>query len=75
MSGAMVKLKKYTEAEAEIQIVPGADQNNAAAWNALGVVLLATDRKSRAVEAFENALKLRPDYEDAKNNLREASVN
>ncbi len=72
---AMIKLKQYSEAEAEIRIVLGADQANAPAWNTLGVILLATGEKKRATEAFETALKLQPDYEEAKKNLGQASDN
>ena len=38
----------------------------------LGLIMLATSQKEKAAQAFENALKLRPDYEDAKKNLLEA---
>lgn len=72
---ALIELRQYPEAKAEAEIVLTADQNNAAAWNSLGIILLATSDKKGAREAFEKALTLRPDYAEAKENLRQASRN
>jgi tetratricopeptide (TPR) repeat protein len=71
----LVQLKQYDEARSEAEVLVRMDQSNAAAWNIYGVILLAMSQKKAAAEAFEVALKLRPDLEDAKQNLRRASEN
>jgi Flp pilus assembly protein TadD len=68
----LIDLKRFDEAAAETETILRADPNNAAAWNNLGVIMLAQSQKKKAAEAFENALKLRPDYEEAKKNLLQA---
>ena len=66
----MIQLKQYTDAEAEVGAILNMDQNNAAAWNARGLILLAKGQTKDAAAAFNRALALRPDYQDAKENLR-----
>ncbi|MEO8574048.1 MAG: tetratricopeptide repeat protein [Pyrinomonadaceae bacterium] len=70
---ALIELKQYPEAEGEVEAVIKMDQNNPVAWNSLGLVLLLTSDAKAAVGAFEKALTLRPDYPEAKENLRRAS--
>ena len=48
--------------------------NNADAWNALGLFLLGKAQNKEAADAFNRALTLRPDYKDAKENLKKARV-
>lgn len=66
------KLKKFDEAKVEVETVLKNDPNNAEAWNMLGVILIESGKKNEAVDALNNAIKLRPDFEDAKNNLNQA---
>ena len=70
---ALIKLRQYPEAEAEAENILKADQNNAAAWNSLGLILLGTGDRKGAQEAFQKAVALRPEYEQAKENLRQVS--
>ncbi|MEO6333660.1 MAG: tetratricopeptide repeat protein [Pyrinomonadaceae bacterium] len=70
---ALIELKQYPEAEGEVEAVIKMDQTNPVAWNSLGLILLLTSDAKAAVGAFEKALTLRPDYAEAKENLRRAS--
>jgi Flp pilus assembly protein TadD len=45
---------------------------DAGLWNNLGVVLATTGRAQAALDAFDRALTLRPNYFDARENLRRA---
>ncbi|MFN0132620.1 MAG: tetratricopeptide repeat protein [Phycisphaerales bacterium] len=45
------------------------DQNQANVWNQLGTVLARSGDMSRARECFERALRLKPDYRSARENL------
>jgi glycosyltransferase involved in cell wall biosynthesis len=49
-------------------------QDDAAAWNNLGVVLATTGRDQAAREAFARASRLRPAYQDAAVNLAQPSA-
>jgi tetratricopeptide (TPR) repeat protein len=65
----LLKEKRWDEAGRETEIVLRIDQNNAVAWNSLGVIFLAKEQTKDAVEAFKRALSLNPDYDEAKTNL------
>lgn len=58
---------------AAIRLAPGG-VGASSAYNSLGVVLEGQARLSEAVEAFEAALSLRPNWSKAESNLAEAKL-
>jgi Flp pilus assembly protein TadD len=68
----LIALEQFGEAESEVNAILKADQKNAAAWNAMGLISLGRGEKAKAADSFRKALELRPDYSDAKENLRKA---
>lgn len=65
-------LKSYDEAQKQIEMSLQMNPNDARSYNIYGKILLAQDRKSEAVGLFEKALQLKPDFAEAKENLKQA---
>ena len=69
---AFSKLNRFDEALQVIEPVAHANYNDAAVYNAYGLALLGKNRKTDAAEQFDKALKLKPDFTEAKENLKKA---
>lgn len=69
---AFCKLNRFDEALQVIEPVAQSNYNDAAVYNAYGLALLGKNRKTDAAEQFEKALKLKPDFTEAKENLKKA---
>lgn len=67
---ALSNLHRYDEAQKLIETVIQHDPNDAAAYNVYGLILLGKKRNADAIEKFETALKLLPDFAEAKENLK-----
>jgi Flp pilus assembly protein TadD len=59
----------YNEAVKAFDYVLQHDPKDAEAWNNRGACLIELERYTEAEQSFENALKIRPDYEAAKENM------
>jgi len=66
---SLYELKRFDEAQAEVQNALTAKPDMPEAWNTLGLILLERSTTSKAVDAFEKAISLDPDYVEAKQNL------
>lgn len=60
---------RYDEAAKAAKAAVAADPNSADAYNNLAVSLMALKQTDAAIEAVTQALRIRPDYQLAKNNL------
>lgn len=60
------RLKRWAEAEADLQAVTAAAPNYVDAWSALGNVYFWSDQPAKAVEAYRRWSALRPDDADAR---------
>ncbi len=67
---ALFTLEKYKEAQTQIEEAIRQDPKLAESYNLLGLVLLRQNKREEAAKHFENALKLKPDYAEAKLNLK-----
>jgi tetratricopeptide (TPR) repeat protein len=66
---ALYHTKAYDEAaKAYLEIIKR-DPKNAIAYNNLGVVLEALGKRGEALARYRQALKLKPDYTEAKSNV------
>jgi Flp pilus assembly protein TadD len=63
------QLKRFDEAQAEVQNALTAKPDMPEAWNTLGLILLEKQQTNEAVDAFEKAISLKPDYTEAEQNL------
>ena len=57
------------DAEANFRTAIEADRSNLAAYNNLAVALERQNKVTEAVAVLEQALKIKPDFEDARKNL------
>ena len=68
----LYELKRFDEAETEVQNALTAKPDMPEAWNTLGLVLLEKRQINEAADAFEKAVSLKPDYVEAQQNLDRA---
>jgi putative PEP-CTERM system TPR-repeat lipoprotein len=61
--------RDFTRALAQAQALNAADPDDVTVWNLLGGVHLAMNAPEKAMEAFEQALRIKPDSAAATNNL------
>jgi len=73
LADASYRSKRYDEAKAEARFVLELDPRNGGMWNILGMILLETGNRKEAAEAFQTAVTLRPDFQEAKDNLHRAT--
>lgn len=66
---ALSETEQYIEAEQALRMVLIAEARHADAWNSLGFVLGKQGRNGEAVEAYEQAISIRPDDEKVRRNL------
>lgn len=65
-----LRMKDAKDAEVYYQEALSFDNTDAVTYNALGIIEIYKGNKEKAKDLFEYALKLNPDYEDAKENLK-----
>ncbi len=65
-----IEKKLFREAEKIYRGILDREPDNAAVRNDFAVVLIRLNKKKEAVEEFQNALKIRPELEGAKRNLK-----
>lgn len=68
LARAYYREKKYELAKMILENARALNANDAATWNALGLVALALDNKQQAMEDFKQAVALQPDFAEANNN-------
>jgi tetratricopeptide (TPR) repeat protein len=66
----LARLGKMEEAIGYYEKALKIDRDNAVTHNNLGLALTDAGRDREAMEHFQEALKINPNYEDAINNLR-----
>ena len=69
LSHLMMRRGSLDYAEAALRRALDVEPGDAASWNNLGVVLIRTERADEAADAFAAAVELRPNYQDAADNL------
>lgn len=69
---ALMTLKRYDDALAQTNELLKQSPNAPETFNLQGIILLQANRKTEAAAAFEKALQLKPNYEEAKQNLEKA---
>jgi tetratricopeptide (TPR) repeat protein len=72
MARSLYNLQRYPEASEQLRQALTANQNDADAHNLNGLVLLAEGQKQAATDEFETAIKLEPNFVEAKQNLTKA---
>ena len=68
LARAYYREKKYELAKMILENARALNANDAATWNALGLVALALNNKQQAMEDFKQAVALQPDFAEANNN-------
>lgn len=68
-------LKRYDEAAMAIDDVLKGDEGNPTAHNIAGMILIEKGDRNGAARHFQRAVELKPDYDDAKANLKKARGN
>ena len=71
---ALIKLERFDEAQAQNEAILRVDPNNAQAHNLYGLILMGKNQPGTAMSQFEMAIKLKPDFDDAKKNLEAAKA-
>lgn len=69
---ALIELNRFDEALQVIEPVAQSNINDATVYNVYGQVLLGKNRNNEAAEQFEKALEIKPDFDQAKENLKKA---
>jgi Flp pilus assembly protein TadD len=67
-----LKEERFKEAEAEARSLVSSDPDDAEAHNLLGVSLASQDRLDEAAREFAEAVRLSPEFKDARDNLGRA---
>jgi Flp pilus assembly protein TadD len=70
----LLKAQRFGEAEAQSRALIALRANDAEAHNLLGVALASQDRIDDAINEFAEAVRLNPQYTEARNNLARASA-
>ena len=68
----LYKLKRYDEAQTQIEYSIKQNPYQAKSFNNYGLILLEKQENQKAVEQFEKALQLQPDFSEASENLKKA---
>lgn len=66
------KMKRFDEAHKLIDPIVQTAPNDPNVYNTYGLILLEENRNTEAAAQFEKALQLKPDFEEAKTNLKKA---
>ena len=69
----LLTLKKFDEAQKQAEFSLQLDPNDARNYNIYGLILLAQYRQTEAAALFQKAVQLKPDYDEAKENLKKAT--
>jgi Flp pilus assembly protein TadD len=72
LTSVLIKLRRFDEAQVHIEAITRADPSNAQARNLYGLVLMGKAQNVSAAEQFEAAWRLKPDFEEARSNLKKA---
>lgn len=74
LADSLYRLRRYDDAQAQAEIVLKAEPNSAEMLNVYGLVLLEKGRIADARQAFEKALKIKPELPGAADNLAKAKA-
>ena len=69
------KIGKYPEAIAEFKVGLAIDSNNVELWYNLGGAYYSSGQLVEAINAWQRALKLKPDHEQARQGMQAAMIN
>jgi tetratricopeptide (TPR) repeat protein len=72
LASALYLLERYGDARGHAEIVAEERREEPAAANLFGKILLELGERERAGEMFERVIRIDPNFEDAKENLRKA---